>query len=112
MAKKKKRRGFEESSKEPPLPTEGTVICGIIRHLGGDYMVVKCLDGMDRKVRIPGKMRRRVWMNEGDIVLVAVWDFSPERGEVIHKYSRGEVVKLIEKGVLPREFLDALSEYI
>jgi translation initiation factor 1A len=109
---KKKRRGFEESSKEPPLPVEGTVICGIIRHLGGDYVVAKCMDGVDRKVRIPGKMRRRVWMNEGDIILVAVWDFSPDRGEVIHRYSRSEVSKLVERGVIPKEFLEALSEYL
>ncbi len=112
MPKKKKRRASEESSKEPPLPTEGTVICGVIKLLGGDYLVVKCLDGVDRKVRIPGKMRRRVWMNEGDIVLVGLWDFSPNRGEVLHRYTRQEVAKLLEKGVLPREFLEALSEYI
>lgn len=110
--KKKKRRTYEEVSKEPPLPGEGQVICGIVRLVGGDYLIVKCLDGMDRKVRIPGKMRRRVWMNEGDIVLVGIWDFSPQRGEVLHKYSRGEVAKLIEKGVLPKEFLEALSELI
>lgn len=114
MAKKKKRKkgSYEEVSKEPPLPGEGQVICGIVRLVGGDYLIVKCLDGMDRKVRIPGKMRRRVWMNEGDIVLVGIWDFSPQRGEVLHKYSRGEVAKLIEKGVLPKEFLEALSELI
>ncbi len=112
MARKKKKRRYEETSKEPPLPTEGTVLCGVVKLLGGDYLVVKCLDGVDRKVRIPGKMRRRVWMNEGDIVLVGIWDFSPDRGEILHRYTRGEVVKLVEKGVLPKEFLDALSEYI
>ncbi len=109
--KKKKRRYREESSKEPPLPDKGTIICGVIRLLGGDYLVVKCIDGAERKVRIPGKMRRRVWMNEGDIVLVGLWDFSPDRGEIVHKYSRGEVAKLLERGVLPQEFLEALSEY-
>ena len=112
MPKKKKRRREEESSKEPPLPTEGTVICGVIRHLGGDFLLAKCLDGVDRKIRIPGKMRRRVWISEGDIILVGVWDFSPERGEVLHKYSRSEVAKLLERNVLPREFLEALSEFI
>ncbi len=109
---KKKRREPEEASKEPPLPGEGTVICGVIRHLGGDFLLAKCLDGVDRKIRIPGKMRRRVWINEGDLILVGIWDFSPDRGEVIHRYSRGEVAKLLEKNVIPREFLDALSELI
>jgi translation initiation factor 1A len=109
----KKKRGMpEETSKEPPLPGEGTVICGVIRHLGGDFLLAKCLDGVDRKIRIPGKMRRRVWINEGDLILVGIWDFSPDKGEVIHRYNRSEVSKLIEKNIIPKEFLDALSELI
>ncbi len=112
MARKKKRRRMEETSKEPPLPTEGTVLCGVVRHLGGDFLIAKCLDGVDRKVRIPGKMRRRVWINEGDIILVGIWDFSPNRGDVLYRYNRSEVAKLIEKNVLPKEFLDVLSELI
>ncbi len=112
LAKKKKKRGIEESRKEPPLPGEGEVLCGVIRLVGGDHLIVKCLDGEERMVRIPGRMRRRVWMREGDIVLVAPWDFNPKKGDIIYRYDRGEVAKLIEKGVLPREFLDALSELI
>ena len=49
---KKKRREPEEASKEPPLPGEGTVICGVIRHLGGDFLLAKCLDGVDRKIHL------------------------------------------------------------
>ncbi|OYT37829.1 MAG: translation initiation factor IF-1A [Desulfurococcales archaeon ex4484_58] len=108
----KKKRRSEEKPKETPLPGEDTVICGVIRHLGGDHLIAKCLDGVDRKVRIPGKMRRRVWISEGDIILVGVWDFSPNRGDVIYKYSRSEVAKLVEKNIIPKEFLDAISELI
>jgi translation initiation factor 1A len=107
-----KKGASEPSSKEPPLPTEGTVICGVIKHLGGDYVLAKCMDGVDRKLRIPGKMRRRVWINEGDIVLAGIWDFSPEKGEVMYKYGRSELEKLIEKGVVSKEFIDAISELI
>ena len=112
LPKKKKKRGFEEKPKEPPLPDEGQVICGVIRLVGGDHLVAKCLDGEERMIRIPGRFRRRMWMREGDIILVAIWDFNPRRGDVIYRYDRGEVQKLLDKGVLPREFLEALSEYI
>nr|WP_245526423.1 translation initiation factor aIF-1A [Desulfurococcus mucosus] len=95
-----------------PNPDEGTIICGVIRHLGGDFLVAKCLDGVDRKIRIPGKLRRRVWISEGDIILVGLWDFSSDKGEVVYKYGRNEVNKLVEKGVVPKEFIDALSELI
>jgi len=98
--------------REPPVPSEGSTICGVIRHLGGDYLLAKCIDGVDRKIRIPGKMRRKVWISEGDLILVAVWDFSPDKGEVLYKYSKSEVNRLIEKKIVPKEFIDALSELI
>ena len=112
VKKKKRRKGYEELSKEPPIPGEGEVICGVIRLVGGDHLIVKCLDGEERMVRIPGRMRRRIWMHEGDILLVAPWGFNPRKGDVVHKYHRSEVQKLIEKGILPREFLEALSELL
>ncbi len=103
---------MEESSKEPPLPGEGEVLCGVIRLVGGDHLIAKCLDGEERMIRIPGRFRRRMWMREGDIILVGVWDFNPRRGDVLYRYTRSEVQKLLEKGVLPREFLEALSELL
>lgn len=112
LPKKKKKGVEEEAGKEPPIPGEGEVICGVIRLVGGNHFVAKCLDGVERMVRIPGRMRRRVWMREGDIVLVAPWDFNPKKGDVIYKYEKSEVAKLIEKGIIPKEFLDALSELI
>ena len=112
MPKKKKKRSYEESTKEPPIPGEGEVLCGVIRLVGGDHLIAKCLDGEDRMIRIPGRMRRRVWMREGDIILVVPWDFNPKKGDVIYRYARNEVQKLVEKGVLPQEFLEALSEFI
>lgn len=112
MSKKKREAASSEEVSEVPLPTEGTVVCGVVRHLGGDYLAAKCIDGVDRKVRIPGKMRRKVWISEGDLILVGIWDFSPERGEVVHRYSKQEIAKLLERKVVSKEFLEALSESI
>jgi len=113
LSKKRSDTGGEEAGGIPlPNPDEGTVVCGVIKHLGGDFLVAKCLDGVDRKVRIPGKLRKRVWIAEGDIILVGLWDFSSDKGEVVYKYGRNEVNKLVEKGVVPKEFIDAISELI
>ena len=104
MAKKKRR--VEEKPKELILPSEGQVVCIIDRLVGGEYIIVKCADGVTRKCRIPGRMRRRVWMREGDVVLVAIWDFQPDkRGDIIYRYSRDEVRKLAAKGVIQVETL-------
>jgi translation initiation factor 1A len=106
---KKGKEPREET--EIPLPSseEGTTICGVIRHLGGDYMLVRCIDGYERKARIPGKLRKKVWIVEGDLVLVGLWGAGSDKCDVIHKYSRSEVSTLIERGIIPKEFVDALS---
>jgi len=43
--------------------------------LGGRRVTVLCEDGETRLARIPGKMRRRQWVREGDLIIVWPWDF-------------------------------------
>jgi len=46
---------------------------------------------------------------EGDIVLVGLWSMGSDKGDIIHKYARNEVEKLVEQGIVPKEFIDAIS---
>ena len=44
-----------------------------------------------RLSRIPGKMKKRIWIREGDVVLIKPWDFqSDEKADVIWRYTRTE----------------------
>jgi len=46
-------------------------------------------------------MKRRVWIRQGDIVLVSPWDFqSDKRGDVIWRYRRNQAEWLRKKGYL------------
>ncbi len=111
MARKRGRRG-EETRKEPPLPNpeEGTMLCVVVRVLGADHLLIRCQDGVERKARIPGSLRRRMWMREGDIVLAAPWDFKPDRADVVYRYTKEEVRKLAEKGIVPQELIELAEE--
>ncbi|MEM1628320.1 MAG: translation initiation factor aIF-1A [Desulfurococcaceae archaeon] len=106
-----KKASKEETPSEIPLPnpSENTIICGVIRHLGGDYLLVRCMDGIDRKARIPGKIRKKIWIIEGDFILAGLWDSGSDKCDVIYKYSRSEINKLIDKKIIPKEFVDAIS---
>ena len=42
------------------LPGKGEVIGIIEQRLGGNKMMVKCLDGKNRNCRVPGRLRRRL----------------------------------------------------
>jgi len=104
MARKKRR---EERPRETPFPGEGETLCIVDRILGAEHLVVRCLDGKVRKCRIPGRMKKRVWIREGDVVLVAPWDFQPDtKGDILYRYLPDEVRTLVEKGYLPSEFLE------
>jgi len=44
-------------------------------------------------------MKKKVWLRENDIVLVAPWDFqSDTRGDIIYRYLKEEVRRLKNEG--------------
>ena len=72
-----------------------------IKMLGNDRIMVKCQDGHTRLCRIRGKMKRRFWIRQGDIVLVSPWDFqSDKRGDIFWRYRRNQTEWLRKKGYL------------
>ncbi|MCD6563847.1 MAG: translation initiation factor IF-1A [Thermoproteales archaeon] len=106
MPKKKKRRKDKgEEKEELPLPNqeEGTMLGVIEQFLGYDRARVLCEDGKVRLCRIPGKMKKRVWMRIGDIVLVAPWEFQYDtKGDIIYRYIGSQVQKLDKMGLLEK----------
>ncbi len=73
------------------LPSENDVLGIAIKMLGGDRILVKCQDGTERLCRVRGKLKRRVWIRDGDIVLVSPWDFQSEsRGDIFWRYRKNQ----------------------
>ena len=69
--------------------------------LGGRRVTVLCADGETRMARIPGKMRRRQWVRDGDLIIVWPWDFQDSKADVKHRYTKTQAMYLSRKGVLP-----------
>jgi len=69
--------------------------------LGGRRVRAVCEDGESRLARIPGKMRRRQWVREGDLIVVQPWDFQDEKANVCMRYTKTQSLYLSRKGVLP-----------
>ena len=69
--------------------------------LGGRRVTVLCEDGQTRMARIPGKMRRRQWVREGDLIIVWPWDFQDSKADVKHRYTKTQAMYLSRKQVLP-----------
>ena len=97
----KKKVISEEELSEMVLPAANDVLGVAVKLLGFDRVLVKCQDGHERLCRIRGKMKRRVWIREGDIVLVSPWDFqSDKRGDIFWRYKRSQAEWLRKKGYL------------
>ena len=76
-------------------------ILGVVETLlGGNKLRVRCMDGVVRLARIPGKMKKRIWIREGDVIIVVPWAFQNEKADIIWKYSDHQVNWLERKGLL------------
>jgi len=97
----KKKVLSEEVLSRVVMPAPGDVLGIAIKLLGFDRVLVKCQDGHERLCRIRGKMKRRVWIRQGDVVLISPWDFqSDKRGDVFWRYTKAQADTLRKKGLL------------
>jgi translation initiation factor 1A len=97
-----KRKVFSEDDlSDVKLPVANDVLGVAVKLLGFDRIMVKCQDGHDRLCRIRGKLKRRVWIRLGDIVLVSPWDFqSDTRGDIYWRYRKNQTEWLRSNGYL------------
>jgi translation initiation factor 1A len=69
--------------------------------LGNGRLEALCFDGEKRLAHIRGKLRKKVWINQGDIILLSLRDYQDEKGDVIMKYTSDEARSLKAYGELP-----------
>lgn len=95
-------RPQEEQVIRVRLPRENEVLGMVQQRLGGSRMRVLCLDGKERLCRIPGRLRRALWVRENDIVIIEPWELGgDEKGDIIYKYrGQAEIDFLKKRGYL------------
>ena len=71
--------------------------------VGGSRLEVMCEDGVKRLARIPGKMKRRMWIREGDLVIVKPWDFQNDKADVVWRYTKTQAEYLSRKDMIPKQ---------
>jgi translation initiation factor 1A len=83
------------------LPRNENELIGVIeQRVGGIRMLVKCSDGKTRNCRVQGKSRKKLWLREKDIVLIELWEFDKDRGNIVFKYNPTSINWLKNKGYL------------
>ncbi len=101
IAKKEEEQKRLEEMRRTPIPKPGQCLGLCAQRVGGSRMKVKCMDGKTRICRIPGRLKRRLWVREGDTLLIEPWKLGGDaKGDVLYKYRPLQVKVLKKRGLL------------
>ncbi|XP_035872644.1 eukaryotic translation initiation factor 1A, X-chromosomal isoform X3 [Phyllostomus hastatus] len=101
---KNRRRGKNENESEKRelvFKEDGQEYAQVIKMLGNGRLEAMCFDGVKRLCHIRGKLRKKVWINTSDIILVGLRDYQDNKADVILKYNADEARSLKAYGELP-----------
>ena len=103
--KRKKGKKLVQEDRELRYKEESEEYAQIIKILGDGRFQCKCADGVERIAHVRGKMRKRTWLANGDIILVSLREFEPEKCDVVEKYKEKEIAKLKKSGEIPESMV-------
>src|SRR3989344_9322103 len=80
---------------------QGREVIGVIeQRLGGNKILVNCLDGKTRNCRVPGRLKKKLWLRPDDVVIIEPWELDKNKGDVIFKYRISQIEWLKRNGYL------------
>jgi translation initiation factor 1A len=80
------------------MPNDDEVFAVVTEHNGGNHVRLRCADGRNRMGRIPGRMRYRTWINEGDVVVAEPWSWQDEKATIEWRYTKQDAEQLRREG--------------
>lgn len=98
MATHQKKHTQQHSRHDLQLKEDGQEYANVTKLVGEGRLLAKCADGVERLCHIRGAMRKKVWIVQGDTVLISLRDFQDGKADVIVKYSEHEVRMLRSMG--------------
>ena len=120
MGKKKKKqakrgKGYGKDKPEEIVPSRikmpnrriGEMFARVVDIYGNDRMEVFCEDEKHRIGRIRGKIKKRVWIRKGDLVVINPWEFETEtkdklsKCEITWRYMKSEISWLTRNRRMP-----------
>ena len=85
----------------------GEMFARVVDIYGNDRMQVFCEDEQHRIGRIRGKIKKRVWIRKGDLVVINPWEFETESAdklgkcEITWRYMKNEISWLTRNRKIP-----------
>lgn len=94
--------GGEEVGRLPlPRRNRGEIFGVANQLLGAARIRVMCEDNVSRMGRITGKMKKKMWIREGDLLIIRPWGFQVGKADILFRYSRTQAQYLSRRNMLP-----------
>ena len=94
--------GGEEIGRLPlPRRHRGEIFGVASQLLGAARIRVMCEDSVSRMGRITGKMKKKMWIREGDLLILRPWGFQEGKADILFRYSRTQATYLSRRNLLP-----------
>ena len=94
--------GGEEVGRLPlPRRNRGEIFGIANQLLGAARIRVMCEDSVSRMGRITGKMKKKMWIREGDLLILRPWGFQEGKADILFRYSRTQATYLSRRNLLP-----------
>jgi len=101
---KNRRKGKNDGDfqkRELVFKEDGQEYAQVTKMLGNGRVEALCFDSVKRLCHIRGKLRKRVWINQSDIVLLGLRDYQDSKADIILKYTPEEARNLKSYGEFP-----------
>jgi translation initiation factor 1A len=83
-----------------PNRNEREMFALTLQLMGATQIKALCEDGKERMCRIPGKLRKRVWIKQNDILIIQLWEWQPDRADIVWRFWGTQAEHLKRRGLL------------
>jgi len=84
------------------FPKRDEMFAVVIEMSGGSRMRALCADNKTRMIRIGGKLKKRMWCRENDLIIVKPWVIqSDQKADLVYRYLPTERKRILSK--IPKE---------
>lgn len=110
--KRKGKKQQQETKRELEFKDDGQEYAQVTKMLGNGRVEALCLSNNNTVLaHIRGAFRKRVWIVQGDIVLLGLRDYQDEKADIILKYSLDEARTLQAYGEIPTSVVIGVQQH-
>jgi translation initiation factor 1A len=84
---------------------QGEEYCLVLKKLGDGRYTVRCTDGRERLAIAGGNIRKRSRIEAGDVLLVSLRDYQPEKCDISFVYTAEQLKQLTKANEIPLCFI-------